>query len=98
MEGISLHCIYIFNLLLCQGIRASDVGECKCSCMLNGEYLDQRDMKLNETGEHCIIRRVIRLLFINYYLVDDIWKMMCMGNGELRAEKSNARIFWWENL
>jgi hypothetical protein len=70
MEGVSLHCIYISNLYLCQDIRASKVRECEWGCVLNGEYLDLRDMKLHETGdEHCIIRRVI-----SYYLVDDIWK------------------------
>jgi hypothetical protein len=60
MEGVSMYCIYMCNLHLCQDIRASKVRECKRGCALNEEYLDLRDMKLHETGEHCIIRRVIK--------------------------------------
>ena len=59
MEGVSLHCVYICNLRLCQDIRASRVRECKWGCVLNGECLDLRDKKLHETSEHCIIIRVI---------------------------------------
>jgi hypothetical protein len=61
MEGISLHCIYLCSLHLCQDIRASKIrGECNWGCGLNGEYLDLTDMKLHENGEHCIIRKVIK--------------------------------------
>jgi len=63
MEGVSLQCVYMCNLHLCQDIRASKVRECKWGCVLNGKYLDLTDMKLHETGENCIIRRFTKCTF-----------------------------------